>query len=75
MVFIVDTLRLVVNNYMEKDKCVVCSKVTIYNKFDHIDNRNFYVEGCGQLCPECFNRVYTEKVEHKDNKKANFLLG
>lgn len=60
---------------MEKDTCVVCSKATIYNKFDHIDKRNYYVEGCGQLCPDCFNKVYTEKVENNNAKKATFLLG
>jgi hypothetical protein len=60
---------------MEKETCVVCSKPTIYNKFDHVDKRNYYVEGCGQLCPDCFNKVYTEKVENNNAKKATFLLG
>lgn len=42
----------------EKDKCVLCWKETKYYKDTHIDLREHYVEGSGQLCPECHERVY-----------------
>ena len=42
----------------KKDKCVSCKKETQYDEFDHIDFRNFYIEGAGQLCPECYNKIY-----------------
>ena len=42
----------------KKDKCVSCKKETQYDEFDHIDSRNFYIEGAGQLCPECYNEIY-----------------
>jgi len=45
----------------EKDKCVSCGAVTIYNKSDHIDIRMDYVEGAGQLCRKCFIRIYGNK--------------
>lgn len=40
----------------EKDKCVICGKETPYRKSDHIDARLHYVEGCGQLCRECYTK-------------------
>ena len=40
------------------EKCVSCGKVTEYNKTDHIDLRKNYVEGVGQLCPGCYNKIY-----------------
>ena len=43
---------------MEKDKCVLCGKETEYNKETHIDERMWYVESAGQLCEECWERVY-----------------
>jgi|TARA_B100001964_G_C13716885_1_gene372819 hypothetical protein len=45
----------------KKDKCVSCKKETRYDEFDHIDFRNFYIEGAGQLCPECYNEIYEKK--------------
>ena len=40
------------------DKCVVCDCVTHEPKQRHIDYRNFYIEGVGQLCNECFTKTY-----------------
>lgn len=40
------------------DKCVLCGTDTPYTESTHIDYRNFYVEGCGQLCGECWSKVY-----------------
>ena len=48
-------------NKNKKDKCVWCKKETQYDEFDHIDFRNFYIEGAGQLCPECYNEIYGKK--------------
>jgi|8_EtaG_2_1085327.scaffolds.fasta_scaffold04527_5 hypothetical protein len=45
-----------------KEKCVICGDETRYDDFDHIDHRNFYVEGAGQLCPTCHNATYEEKI-------------
>jgi hypothetical protein len=40
----------------EYDKCVMCGKDTPYLVSTHIDMRHFYVEGCGQLCKDCYNK-------------------
>lgn len=43
---------------MEKDKCVMCGSDTPYDKNTHIDHRLYYVEGSGQLCKTCNDRIY-----------------
>jgi len=50
------------------DKCVLCNADTPYTEHTHIDYHNFYVEGAGQLCGECYDRVY-------GSNKDNLLLG
>ena len=37
-----------------KDRCVICGCITEYDRFDHIDKRYYYVEGAGQVCPDCY---------------------
>ena len=39
-----------------KDKCVSCGVETAYDISTHIDMRNGYVEGLGQLCSKCYTR-------------------
>jgi hypothetical protein len=36
------------------DHCVVCNKPTIHKRSDNVNYRSHYIEGAGQLCPECF---------------------
>lgn len=40
------------------DKCVQCSKPTKYKQTTHIDKREHYIEGAGQLCPDCYKAIY-----------------
>lgn len=40
------------------EECVLCGKTTIYPIDTHIDYRMDYVEGVGQLCHECYDKVY-----------------
>jgi len=37
-----------------KDNCVVCGAETPYDFETHIDQRNGYIEGIGQLCNTCY---------------------
>lgn len=46
---------------VEMDNCVNCGKETIYPKNLNIDCRENYIEGAGQLCKECYTRIYTIK--------------
>ena len=51
-----------------KDKCVNCKRETLYSKETHIDFRLGYVEGAGQLCLDCYEKIYM-KLKKKENKK------
>ena len=45
----------------EKDKCVVCGAETKYGPNIPISEREFYVEGAGQLCQKCYYDLYIKK--------------
>jgi len=49
-----------------KDKCIICKEDSLYTKNTHIDNRAHYIEGVGQLCRSCYNKIYKIKndTEH-----------
>ena len=40
-----------------KDRCVLCNTETEYDHSTHINNREYYIEGCGQLCPPCYHPI------------------
>lgn len=50
------------NNISEYERCVLCGKLTAVPKNEWILNRSNYIEGCGQLCPECMKRLNEEKT-------------
>jgi len=41
------------------EKCVSCGDKTQYTFDENIYNRNWYVEGAGQLCETCYNKTYS----------------
>lgn len=41
----------------EVERCVLCKKDTPYLRSTHIDLRMYYVEGCGQLCEDCWYKT------------------
>lgn len=42
----------------EYETCVMCGKQTDVRRDIPIALRNYYVEGCGQLCRDCYNSAY-----------------
>jgi hypothetical protein len=46
----------------DTEKCVLCGEDTNVPKTENIDNRAFYVEGAGQLCESCYNKVYGPRM-------------
>jgi hypothetical protein len=38
------------------ERCILCNKKTSVPKALHIEFRNHYVEGAGQLCFQCFTK-------------------
>lgn len=47
---------------VEKEKCVLCGEQTNVPINENIENRAFYVEGAGQLCESCYNKVYGPRM-------------
>ena len=45
----------------QMDTCVFCGKETTYPEDMHIDYRMYYIEGAGQLCKSCYEKVYKIK--------------
>ncbi len=44
------------------DDCVLCGKETEYTADMTIDERSCYVEGSGQLCNECYDKIYKKRI-------------
>ena len=38
--------------------CALCGQPTSYERGDNISVREYYVEGAGQLCKNCYEQVY-----------------
>tara|TARA_R110000824_G_C15158334_1_gene671662 strand:+ start:1366 stop:1542 length:177 start_codon:yes stop_codon:yes gene_type:complete len=56
---------------MKKDKCVLCKIDTQYDEITHIDSRLYYIEGCGQLCPKCYNDTYESSSNNTYKEQFN----
>ena len=49
---------------MAIEKCVRCGKETQNDESTPVMERRYFVEGSGQLCEECWRRVYDcDKIE------------
>ena len=42
----------------EFERCVVCGTQTNVPREMHIDFRDCYIEGAGQLCRDCYTKLY-----------------
>lgn len=40
------------------ENCVGCGEQTQVLRTQHIDFREYYIEGAGQLCKECWDKTY-----------------
>ncbi|MBA7623339.1 hypothetical protein ES703_30734 [subsurface metagenome] len=51
------------NKESELEKCVMpnCGKIVNIRKDTPVDSREYYVEGAGQLCKDCYARIYSDK--------------
>ena len=45
---------------IEKEKCVSCEKETEEDINTPINHRDYYVEGPGQFCKDCWVELYLE---------------
>ena len=51
-----------------REQCVVCHKDTIYHREEHISFRLAYIECVGQLCFDCYDKLY---VTPKNKKRGD----
>lgn len=56
-----------------KENCIICGKETQYDINTHIDLRNNYIEGAGQLCNQCVEEKSYFKPKKIDDKKGVFI--
>ena len=42
----------------DKDKCNLCNNDSPYDKSEPVDDRIAYIEGSGQMCLNCYDKVY-----------------
>ena len=55
----------------ETEKCIICGGNTVIPVGLKIQERRYYVRGCGQLCEKCYEELYSEwkKFRILDKKK------
>ena len=41
----------------EKDRCISCEVETPYHMDINIDYRNYYINGAGQMCKDCYEML------------------
>ncbi len=58
-----------------KDKCVICGIETRYKNNVHIQLRENYIEGGGQLCQDCWEDLYKKKKYKKERRNQNANKG
>lgn len=51
--------------FSEYENCVLCGKRTEILRKTPTHSRENYIEGCGQLCPECVKEVYGKERERR----------
>lgn len=61
-----ETIKSIVKTKQNKlddhiEKCVICGAETPYRVSTPISQREFYVEGSGQICQHCHYEIYIKK--------------
>lgn len=46
---------------MKKERCIICHQETGISEDTPIELRDNYIEGVGQLCPECALKITREQ--------------
>lgn len=45
-------------NTAKEEYCILCHKGTGVDFYTDIKKRKYFVNGCGQLCADCYNEIY-----------------
>ena len=57
-----------------KDKCNLCNDDSPYDKTKPVDERIGYIEGSGQLCLDCYDKVYGNEWNRDREQKISRTL-
>ena len=58
-----------------KDRCVTCVVDSIFDIDEHIKFRIGYIEGVGQLCLECLDKIYYKsELNTKDKNEERKMV-
>jgi hypothetical protein len=52
----------------KKEKCVLCGVDTNVEEHEHIANRSHYVDGCGQVCCNCYFKVFGKNIVDRSHR-------
>ena len=53
--------------YIMKEKCVSCGHETDFNTTTDVNYRFYYIEGGGQLCKKCYDRIFEDTNDEFDD--------
>lgn len=54
-------INLEEKNNEQREQCVMCKSETEYFCNQPITERQYYIEGAGQLCRQCYYKIYGEE--------------
>ena len=57
-----------------KDKCNLCNDDSLYDRTEPINERIGYIEGSGQLCLDCYEKVYGHEWNRDREQKISRTL-
>lgn len=49
------------NKNRNEEYCILCHKSTGVDLSTDISDREYYIRGCGQLCEDCYNELYSRQ--------------
>ena len=56
---------------VDKDKCSLCNDDSPYDKTKPIDERIGYIEGSGQMCLDCYDKIYSHEWNRNREQRIN----
>lgn len=56
------------------ERCIMCGKITNVRKDTHIDFRDHYVMGSGQMCYSCYFDAYLKPNDPMDEQSMKALI-
>ena len=61
--------------WMMKDKCVTCGVDSVFDFNEHIKFRIGYIIGVGQLCLDCYDKIYFKNKNKEVKSERRKMVG